>query len=147
MRHSPGAADSLSPWGLMSPNITVTINSTCCASSLHAAHGIAAGGDAWAAHVHCSGWPACLLLVSPLLSEKEETAAAETKADPNWISLLFKAAVFALCRSCELASDELSWDDMKVQISPLQIAKLYLGWEAATSACLSEHLPDLRSKF
>lgn len=63
-------------------------------------------------------WLACLLLLSPFLFEKGERPAAETKAGTNWIFLLLKAEVFALAGRMSSASDELSQDDTKVQISP-----------------------------
>lgn len=65
-------------------------------------------------------WLACMFVCSlfPLLSEKEERPATEAKADPNCIRLLLKAGIFAFAGPMNLTSDELSQDDMKVQISP-----------------------------
>lgn len=59
--------------GVNQPNHNCDNNIALVVHPVHAAHGIAAGGDAWAAHGHCSGSPACFLCpLSYLKKERDQ---------------------------------------------------------------------------
>lgn len=100
VRHSPRAVDFLSVWGLISPNVTVTITQHLLCIQLECCP-----RDRCCGEMH--GLPmsivllACLLLVSLSYLKKERDQQQKPK-QTRLNFLVIKGSSLCSCRSCEL---------------------------------------------